>query len=61
MAFCTEIVCDGCGECISRTKICSKERMTRIARSDGWSVGKDIQLCSDCRKNKKQLKKEGWI
>lgn len=32
MAFCTEIVRDGCGECISRTKICSKERMTRIAR-----------------------------
>lgn len=45
------------GECISRTKICSKERMTRIARSDGWSVGKDIQLCPDCKKNKKQLKK----
>jgi hypothetical protein len=25
------------------------------------SVGKDLQLCPDCRKNKKQLKEEGWI
>lgn len=61
MAFCTEIVCEGCDECISRTKICSKERMTLIARSDGWSVGKDLQLCHYCRKNKKRLKEEGWI
>lgn len=60
MALATEMYCDGCGEirhfnsCIGRTV------MERMARKDGWSVGK-YHLCPVCRKNKKQLIKDGWI
>ncbi len=60
MGFCTEIVCDGCSEVIHRNYIVSKSLMTRIARKNGWSVGK-LELCPECKKNRAKLKKEGWL
>ena len=60
MAFCSEIVCDGCGVSISIMRIATKGEMIRLARSDGWSVGK-WELCPDCRRKKAELLKNGWI
>ena len=60
MGFYTEIVCEGCSTCITIGSIATKGSMRRIARKNGWSVGK-YHLCPDCRKNRKKLVKEGWL
>ncbi len=60
MAFCTEIVCDGCSFYITKSRILSKEQMIHIAREAGWSIGK-YHLCPECRKKRHQLIKDGWL
>lgn len=60
LAFCTEIVCDGCSNTITRGTIVTKGRMIQLARSEGWSVGK-FALCPDCKQKRRQLIKEGWL
>lgn len=60
MGFCTEMVCDVCTTCITRTTIMTKKDMIRIARNQGWSVGK-YHLCPDCKKKRSQLIKDGWL
>lgn len=35
MAFCTEIVCDACSDCITRGRLCTKGQMIRNAREQG--------------------------
>lgn len=60
MAFCTEIVCDACNDCITRGTLCTKGKIIHIARKAGWSVGK-YHLCPECRGKRKQLIKEGWL
>lgn len=60
MAFCTEIVCDACGICITKNTLRTKGQMIHIARQEGWSIGK-YHLCPECRKRRRLLIKEGWI
>lgn len=60
MAFCTEIVCDACSDCITKGRLCTKGQMIRNARDQGWSIGK-YHLCPECKKKRKQLIKEGWL
>lgn len=60
MGFCTEIVCDVCASCITRGTIVTKGNMIKIARKNGWSVGK-YHLCPDCKKKRSQLIKDGWL
>ncbi len=60
MAFCTEIICDACGDCITKSKIYKKGKMIHIARKAGWSFGKYC-LCPECKNNRKQLIQEGWL
>ena len=60
MGFCTEVVCDGCADVIHRNRILSKGLITRIARKEGWSIGK-YTLCPKCKKNRAKLKKDGWL
>lgn len=42
MAFCTEIVCDACGICITQNQLRTKGQMIHIARQEGWSIGNTI-------------------
>ena len=58
--MCTEIVCDVCALCITRQTIVTKGDMIKIARKNGWSVGK-YHLCPDCKKIRGQLIKDGWL
>jgi len=60
MSLCTEIYCDGCGVGLRYSGCIGKTHIQRWARKDGWSIGK-YDLCPDCKKNRKQLKKDGWI
>lgn len=60
MSFCTEIVCDGCCDCITIGKICTKSQMIHNARANNWSIGK-YHLCPECKKKRKQLIKDGWL
>lgn len=60
MAFCTEIVCDGCSNCITRGTLVTKGHMISYARECGWSIGK-YHLCPACKKNRKKLIAEGWL
>lgn len=49
MSFCTEIVCDGCCDCITIGKICTESQMIHNARANNWSIGK-YHLCPECKK-----------
>lgn len=60
MALATEMYCDGCGEIRHYSGCVTKSLMQRLARKDGWSIGK-YDLCPECRKKKSQLIKEGWL
>ena len=60
MGFCTEIVCDACSNCLTRGRIVTKGSMVRMARGQGWSVGK-YHLCPDCKKIRRKLIKDGWL
>ena len=60
MAIATEMYCDGCGETRHYSGSVSKGLMQRLARADGWSIGK-WDLCPACKENKAKLIKEGWI
>ena len=61
MGFCTEIICDGCGKAIHFNHIMAKGSIIRSARANGWSIGKNNELCSTCRPIRKKLKEEGYI
>ena len=57
MGFISGICCDGCGLEMYFESIEPKYMIVDRARKNGWSVGK-LHLCPQCRKNKKELKKE---
>jgi len=40
MAFCTEVVCDGCGKVLHFNHIMTKGSVIRSARKNGWCIGK---------------------
>lgn len=60
MAMATEMYCDGCGEIRHYNGCVGKILMVRLARKDGWSIGK-WDLCPSCKNQKHRLKREGWI
>lgn len=60
MSFETAVHCDGCGDTIFICRIVSKQYITEKARQSGWNIGK-YHLCSECKKKRRQLKKDGWI
>jgi len=60
MARATEMYCDGCGKIRHYSGCVCNIHMEKLARKDGWSIGK-WDLCPDCKKQKQKLKREGWI
>lgn len=61
MAIATEMYCDGCGALRHFNGAVGKNLMERLARKDGWSIGK-YHLCPECKeKGIIRLKKEGWL
>jgi len=61
MAIATEMYCDGCGALRHYSGSVGKVLMERMARKDGWQIGK-YHLCQECKaKGVNCLKKEGWI
>ena len=61
MAIATEMYCDACGEIRHLNGSVGKNLMERLARKDGWQIGK-YHLCPECKdKGITRLRKEGWI
>lgn len=57
MAYNVYFSCDTCGATYNWVNhTVSKSTAARIARSDGWSVGKRGWFCPECRK--KRMKRE---
>ncbi len=60
MAIATEIYCDGCGDTLHYNGCVGKNLMQRLARKNGWSIGK-YDLCPKCKSNRNHLIKNGWL
>ena len=54
--FETAVVCDKCDKRkVLWNKVIPAKDATRLARGDGWSIGKKI-LCENCKAEKKENK-----
>ena len=60
MSFETSVYCDGCGDTVYILSIAPKWMIVKRARENGWSIGK-YHLCPECKKKRRQLKKDGWL